>query len=486
MKFLPLTVCLGSCLAVSFFHGAARADFPELLRQVPYSANKIAMINVEDYRSKSSEAVKQEVAQMLDASEALPLIAPWNPTKIVTAAEVDVAHMAPSWEMIAVEFEQAPDMEKLARSANGVVETLLDHQVAWLQNAGVMKTGEKQLTIVSPLSRQSAARWLRRIDGQRGSDLSPYLQSAIEPGMGDGEIVQIIDLSNVFEPNSVRSVVAASPLLNRIQPDPTNLLCSVRGVTIVVNVEDNTTSSITVDFGSPVQPLAPVAKQFMIGALTKAGAMLDEFDNWNFSAVEKSISMTGPLTPNGISRILSLSSLTLVQAHHHVADVADDNKAPVTPPVQDSGQPPESKQMSDENSQMFRATRNYFRRIKSALADVGRGQDLNRLDRSALWVNNKVRSIEGMTTRNVDPEMIEYGQKVTQGLSDIVHQYHYSEIQTQERLAPIGQLGPTTVTAIPWRSTNYGGRRRYDYAPMVSQDIYLGRRADGKRCHSSQ
>ena len=75
----------------------------------------------------------------------------------------------------------------------------MGYDLIWLENACILATGEKQLTVVSPLNRQSAARWLRRMKSQQKAELSPYL-AAVAATAADAEVTVAIDLENVFRP----------------------------------------------------------------------------------------------------------------------------------------------------------------------------------------------------------------------------------------------------------------------------------------------
>ncbi len=85
--------------------------------------------------------------------------------------------------------------------------------------------------------------------------------------------------------------------------------------------------------------------------------------------------------------------------------------------------------------------------------------------------------IEQISVRGVDPEMVAYGQYVATALNDMVYGVHQAINQAKAEANTdyaYPAFGGTTVTAVPYRSVNYGGQRRYAYAPLVSQNLNLG------------
>lgn len=465
--------CFIYVVGLTVGHDSAVGDFPELLKQVPDSANTMMLMKSKDIAANASLSADNKVQQFLEAAKNWPVVARWQPERIVIAAEMDIQHMAPAWQMAVIELAQPPDLNYLTRRTGGVADKLMDYDVIWLENACVLRTGEKQLTFVTPLNRQSATRWLRRIKSQTSIAISPYLaEVAQSAASGNAEIVMAIDLENVFPPAEVSKAVANSTLLKKISTDPTSIFCGIRGLTINCRVGANQDSSLNVDFSDSVQSLAPIAQPLMIGALTKAGAMLDEFNNWEVKADGKQISMQGKLSPNGLGRILNIMSINSIASEADAAAVANDSKPAVPANSEASAGSGEA-----EKTRMQLATKRYFRNVTRALDEIKDRQINAPPEQSALWDTNTARRIEQLSVRNVDPQMIKYGQYVVAALNDMVYGIHQSVNEVRATadnryVEPV--IGRTTVTAVPYRSYNYGGQRRFSYAPLVSQNLNLG------------
>jgi hypothetical protein len=206
---LRYLICVVVCCGlIDLTPHPARADFPELLKQVPGSANAMIVIKSKEIATKATSANQREIGTVLKSARIWPAIKGWNPERVLIAAEMDIQHMEPLWEMAAVEFEQKTDLNMLAENTGGVNDSLLGVDVVWLENACLLAMGDKQLTLVSPLNRQSATRWLRRIKRQTSIELSPFLAKiAGAAASGSAQITLAVDLENIFAPAQVSQLV---------------------------------------------------------------------------------------------------------------------------------------------------------------------------------------------------------------------------------------------------------------------------------------
>ena len=477
---------LSVCVLVTILLGqVAVADFSGLLQQVPASANTLLILNSNAVQAKATSNVEQEIRRFLDSANAWPIVAPWKPERIVIASEMDIHHMAPEWEMAAMDFQQTLDVEELAKRANGVTDKLLGHDVIWLENACILIMGPKQLTMVSPLNRQSAARWLQRVGRAKESRLSNYLaeKSAVAV-RGSAEITFMMELQNVFSPAQVGKAIAGSRLFQKIKPDPTQLLCGVRGLVIACQVGPDKDSSMVIDFSESTESLKPIVKPMMMNALVKAGAMLDEFHNWVVTAEGDQISMNGKLSPLDIRRVMSLSSLN---SSAGLTSGMQSGDQPLTVPSKlpaDQSTPPlTGTQKRNEQTAVRRATKRYFQNVTDSIDSITRNTRRPNLENAALWINNEARKIDRLSTKNVDLQMLEYGKWVSESMKNVVYIYHQSDNQINSEMSsttPV--IGETTFGRAPvYRGYNWGGGYRYSYAPFYSQKLNIGQAAQDRR-----
>ena len=468
---LKLITILAFCFAVvQLSSKTVTADFPELLKQIPASANALIVIKTKDIENKATMANKREIHSFAEAARFWPALKSWQPERLVMAAELDIQHMHPLWEMAAIEFAKEPNLGQLAKSTDGVTDKLLDHDVIWLDNACILATGKNQLTLVTPLNRQSATRWLRRIKNQDSIQLSPFLADVADTATVDAtEITVAVDLENIFPPAQVGEAVKKSKLFKEIETDPTKILVSVRGVVLKCRVNAEEMSAINVEFGEAVDSLAPIAKRMMINAMAKAGAMPSELGGWKATATGKQISLQGSLSASALKRVLSIASIGAAVAHSDAAAI----EQPSSPSANtDEGQ---AAAAEFERLQVVRATKKYLKSVTDEVAEIEKQMDRTSLEQNALWINNSARKIEQLSTRRVDEEMVSYGQYVAKTLRSLVGIYHEADDEVRANMAwttPV--FGGRTVTNVPIPVYNRGGYRRMEYAPMVSQNLNLG------------
>ncbi|MCH2180469.1 MAG: hypothetical protein MK108_00560 [Mariniblastus sp.] len=471
------TMC-ACCMALMWVQGVTVcADEAELLRQVPGSANMLLLMKPTLIQGDASSKVEREITRVLDSAELWPVISTWQPQSVVMAAEMDIHNMAPEWEMAAIEFQQVVDVKMLSRLKNGQLDELAGHQVVWLENACILVMGPKQLTIVSPLNRQSATRWLQRVDRAQGMELSPYLlEKSQEPTPDPRAMTLIMDLQNVFRPAEISQAVAGSSLLQKVKPDPTQLFCGIRGFVFEGEVSEAEDSRLTVDFSGSTESLRPVAKRLMMNVLVKTGAMLEEFSQWDVQVQGDTIWMAGRLSPLGVRRIMSLTAINAAVSSTGVAS------APATEPEVQSTPATPAESNRNEETTVRRATKRYFQNVTDSINSVANSRRPN-LENAALWISNEARRIDRLSTTNVDPKMIEYGEWVSESMKYIVYLYHQSNNQIQSDLSsttPV--MGTTTFGRAPvYRGNRWGGGYRYSYAPFYSQQLNIGAAAQERR-----
>jgi len=476
-RFFKLAMCV-CWLASIFVMGApAAADEASLLRQVPGSANMLLLMNPSGIQGDASSKVEREISQVLDSAELWPVISSWKPESVVIAAEMDIHNMAPEWEMAAIDFEQPVDVDLLSRLKKGQLDELVGHPVVWLENACILVMGPKQLTIVSPLNRQSATRWLQRVDGTKGVQLSSYLQEKTQKrAPGRYAMTLIMDLQSVFRPAEISQAIAGSALLQKVKPDPTQLFCGIRGFVFDCQVSESTDSQLTVDFSDSTESLRPVAKRLMMNVLVKTGAMLDEFSQWDVQTEGDTIWMAGKLSPLGVRRVMSLTAINSAVSSAGVA------AAPAAEPGGEAEPSEPSRGSRNEETAVRRATKRYFQSVTDSINSVANSRRPN-LENAALWINNEARRIDRLSTTNVDPKMLEYGAWVSESMKYIVYLYHQSSNQIQTDMSsttPV--MGTTTFGRAPvYRGNRWGGGYRYSYAPFYSQQLNIGQAAQERR-----
>ncbi len=191
----------------------------------------------------------------------------------------------------------------------------------------------------------------------------------------------VIDLENFFQPEAVENAVANSPLLKKINPNPSKILSGIRGLTINCRVGAREDSSINFDFSESVESLTPDCPAAGDGSTHQSGAMLDEFNEWKVTVNKNQISMQGKLSPAGLGKILGILSIGSIVSQADVGTVASESEPSV--PAD-----PDAKPIDNEKNRMRLATQRYFRNVTNALDQVQKGVGKASPEQSALWSTN--------------------------------------------------------------------------------------------------
>jgi hypothetical protein len=438
--------------------------FAELATRIPDDANLIVAVNATELFESPLGREKGWRDHYADAFNASPLVLPPTTKLAILGAELDIESLAPRWEAVAVVLDRETPVDAIAKRVNGFVDTLAGYNAVWTKKRNcIVEMTPESFAAYGPVSRQDAGRWITKLPHRH----SPFLSHAVQTIEADhAQIRMALDLGNVVRAGDIRPIVAKSSLVQESQVDAvTDLLAGVQGILLDVHADDEITGKLTVVFSEDASVLFPVAKQIVLGTLDKIGANLDEMDDWNPQGDGNTIGLHGSLTPVGLRRFMSL-----VGVDHGVAEGARQASAPVVPP-----NPSDVKPSDPKGSDEGRATYRYYTGVAHLLDDLARPRKVQSLDQIALWMRNYARKIEQLDTRNVDPEMVAFGQSVANHLYDAVNAMHGAAEQAQSRIEASTTPPKVNVAQIPTsRTVNYGGYRMREYAPMVWGQVDLG------------
>ncbi|MEM9659001.1 MAG: hypothetical protein AAF961_11625, partial [Planctomycetota bacterium] len=443
---------------------AAGAEIAELLHRLPDDANALIVLNAEAmYESPlgKRENWRQKYAA---AHEATPLLLPPSAKYCALAAEFDIASMQPQWEAAVMELSTNPNGKELEAKLGGVLDTIEGFEAVWTPTkACVLKFAPHIFGVISPVNRQTVARWAQDVASDEPAELSPYLRSAAQFTESIGtEIILAIDLQHALRRQDVAAAVKQSELLKDIPQDQAvNVLSSILGVKLGVRVGERLSGRLNIDFQEDASVLRPVAKDLIISIISGAGAMLDDFRDWKAEVRGGSLSIHGELSNDGLRRILSLLSLD--------ASVVD------SPPSGPTISPPSAASPAKQNEDReARASLRYFRGISKYVDDLDRLRRAHSLDQAIFWIENYARKVDRLPTANVDPELLDYGYSVGARFRQIVDSAT-GAIDRADQMASQSPGGNVTVGAIPtFRRINFGGYIYREYAPYAKAQIDVG------------
>lgn len=464
----PLVVA--ALLLVGMPAAFAADEFAALARYLPDDANAVIVVNAESLYASPLGQKEGWKAKYVDAFEAAPLVLPPSAVRCVLAAEFDLDTLRPAWEAAAMHLSTHPTVADIAKRHGGVTDVLAGVEaVSFRGRAWALKFAAQTFGFISPANRQEAARWAADAKDGNTGNLSPYLQQAV--GYADRlgtQVVLAIDLADAFSAAALQARLAESDVLQSVPPaTAAKILASLQGVKLGVIVNDKLNGALVFDFAEDATPLATIAKAIVLRAVARAGAMLPEFNNWTAETKGTSIELKGELTDDGMRRIFSLLALDAGTIETAPA-AAGEPSSSAGPPAATNAAPANSPDAAKQS--MGVASLRYWRGVSKYVDDLQRLQRANSLDQAVVWIENYARKVEQLPTRNVDPDLAEYGRYVAQTFRQIVDEASGALNQADAAQQPV--VTNYKIGFLPTaRTVNYGGYFMRMYAPYGNMDI---------------
>jgi hypothetical protein len=444
-------------LHFSLCQAAETATFAELAKLLPDGANAVVIVNAEAIYSSplgQREGLQKKYA---DGFEASPLILPPSAERGVMGSTLELATLRPDWEAAVMELSVDPSAADIARARHGRTDYFAGTESAWLGNKFcILKFAPGTFGVITPTTRQEAAQWATDVKAGTAGELAPYLSEAV--ANADREAIHVIlalDLAEVFTAAHLQAAIEKAPEFKSVAPaDAAAILASVRGAKIGVSFGESLLGRVQFDFASEVAPLVPMAKPLILKAIGEAGAMLPEFATWEVKTGPQSLALEGPLTEDGMRRIFSVLSIDAAAMESQEADKATTTTASA----------------ADNKKAMGIASLRYFRGVSKYIGDIDRLQNAASLDQAVMWIENYARHIDNLPKRNIDPELLQYGNYVSQTFRAIVDQASGAIDQWDAAGAPV--VTNYRIGLLPTaRTVNYGGNFQRMYAPFGYEDI---------------
>jgi hypothetical protein len=302
---------LTSAMIVLMATGSATANYFELLRRVPDSANAIIMIDVERMLM-SPIAMKEKWRDKATTSERDALHFPINSVRYMLASKLNaVANFENLWDVELIEAIDTVSLPYLSKMEGGYLDSVEGQQVAYSpRNAFFVSLTPKIVGVSFPANRQDLGRWLRSLKRHEKPQVSEYLENAVTLAHGKDQIVVALDLGDLFTSRQVRDLLHGAESLAGTNVDLdaiTKVITSIKGVTFTVEAADRLNGKMRVDFGESPSPLKPVAMALLFEAIEKNGMMLDdEIKNWRVLVEAKAVTLEGHLSTKGLRMLTDL------------------------------------------------------------------------------------------------------------------------------------------------------------------------------------
>jgi hypothetical protein len=430
MDYSPIRVTSRWLLTISVLlmtTGSASANYYELLRRVPDSANTIILIDVERMLM-SPIAMKEKWRDKANASRDAPIHFPINAERYLLASKLNfVSNLENLWDAGMIETTSEVSLPYLSRMEGGYLDSVEGQQVVYSpRNAFFVSFKPTILGMFFPANRQDLGRWLRRIQRLDEPQVSNYLRDAVALAHGPNHMVVAFDLEDLFSGSQVRDFLHRAESLAGKEVDLdaiTKVLASVKGVILTVQATDRLNGAVRIDFGESPSPLKGVAKALMFEVLEKHGMMLQEMKDWAILVEAKAVTLRGRMGTKGLRTLTDLIPIP--------AETVDLPKAGVATP--------ESTRPSSTADSKAETSRKYYQHITQLLdqlqADV-RTPNLTpkvarrMLDKAALEVDH-------LPVLNVDEELLAYGTGVSETLRNMRNLSQNASLDASYRQAAI-------------------------------------------------
>jgi len=410
------TVC-ALALGLASFVGVARADEPlaELLRRVPGSTNALAVIDVKALNATpiaKREGWRDRRQVFTDGTSLLPK----NVDRIVMASTIDVSSFRNVWNLALIDLAVNATPEELVAAERGARDQIAGHEVVWTpRDAYLIPLRSRLVAQFSPANRQELARWLRLEKESTVSKLSPFLSRAAGRVGREGQMVVALDLNDVFLPAAIREFLKASTALsaNADRDKISQVLSSIEGFRLSASADEEVTGTLVVEFGEAVAPLGEAAKPLLLEAISALGAEIEDLPKWEAISTGTTVVMKGKLSPGAMNRILTLFDLP---------NQADFTSSPGATPAEPQNSP----------KSVAQATKRYYTSIRTILDDL-KGQKATSQGGVALWYGRYARKIDSLPVLNVDPDLVNWGQQLSNSLRGVSSSFNGVSASTAYR-----------------------------------------------------
>ena len=408
---LPVPGCLSSLMLLAPAATATvKANYYELLRRVPDSANTIILIDVERLLM-SPIAMKEKWRDKANSADGRALHFPINAERYMLASKLDfVSNFDDLWDIALIETSEPVSLPYLAKAEGGYLDKLDGQEVAYSpRNAFLVSFKPTILDVSFPANRQDLGRWLRSLQRHReatGLGIPSKCGDARarqgSHGHRDGPGRLAARLAMVRE----RLHRAESLAGKQVDLDAfTRILTSMKGVTLTVEATDRLHGKIKVDLGESPTPIKNVARVFMLEVLEKNGMLLDEMKEWRLLSEAKAVVLEGRLTTKGLRTLTDLIPCPAQTLDLKGAESKGNEASPAS-----------ANSSSDKDAKVT-ASKKYFQHISQLLDDLRtevRGAQKAKF--AQMMLNKAALEIDRLPVLNVDEELLAYGAGVSSSL----------------------------------------------------------------------
>jgi len=383
----------------------ARAEVPtKLLNWVPSDANAVAAINVDALFHAPLATRENWRKQAADRFANQEIHVPPEARRVVMASQLDLGGgLQPVWELGILDLERTPSFALIARREHGQLDTISGHSAIKLPGGrfGVELNPGLVLITTQP-NRQVISRWVSSAKKSGPARLSPFLSQAIDTADNKVHAVLAVDLVDCVTAPPIRELLSTfEPLKGKTadQADIADILASVKGVVITVQVTDKREGTVRVEFDKPTTIIQPVAKPLIDELLQTLEIGLADLDPWTATATGTSLVMKGEFSQADLRKVVSLFAAS-----------------PATHDVRETPAEPEASEPSKAEAAKAEASRKYFHSVKGLIEELRKTLDKVQRDSQLVWMERYARKVDDLPMKDVDKDLLTFGGNVSSSL----------------------------------------------------------------------
>lgn len=366
---------------------------------LPADVNAVARINVAELYKTPLAKKEGWLAKSMESFIHQDAFIPPGTTQIVIGAELDLSDtLAANRKYAVIVPEGHLTVDKLSDWLPGGVETISDRPAAPFGAGGyVLDCGDGCWLATTVSSRQSLSRWYREGAAASTWRIPRYLHRALRAKENTAQFVMAIDLQDNFSEARIRAELKDTDWIksDAAMQNVAKTLEGVLGITFSINIDQDRTGTILVDFEKNTAVLKPILDKLVLAIRQRVGANSDEFDSWKWDVKGTQVIGTGLVSPGGGRKLLSILEPPSIT---HAISASAQATSEVTP-----------------EQKMGKTTLKYFKSIRVLLDDLQVTLKKS-IDNHALYMERYARKIEELPRLNVDPILLDYAEKVSSSL----------------------------------------------------------------------
>ena len=414
MHPLNSLVCAGTLLLI-----VSSASAADPVSWLPAEINAVARVNVaEAYKSPLArkEGWQKQVNESFVQQDSM---IPPGTEQIIIGAALDLSNQLVANQKYAVLVPEANlKLENLSDWMPGGFEVISGKQAAQFGDDGHIIDAGDGCWLAGNGSRQAMSRWLNRGKGKGMTHLSPYLQSALKAKINSAPVMLAVDLQDNFSKDKIAAQLKATDWFptESAADKVADILASSYGITINVVLDKVRTGQVALDFGKDATPIKPVLEKLVAAILERLGASDDEFTEWMWTIKGSRVTGTGPISPGGVRRMLSV--LDPPSITHAISSAS-------------------ASSSSTGEDRVAKTSQKYCKSIQILLDDL-RSTLRKTKDNHALYLERYGRKIDDLPRLHVDAELLDYAAKVSSSLRYQGQSQRMSNIRSGTRKAEAG------------------------------------------------